>query len=322
MSPRVALFLGLATLAVAMVNASCPCGGGTDVCNFKPVVVRPPTIPRPSPLPRMICAKINPPKYEPTDPCNCQKNYVRIPPRPAPRCPSRPCDSTPDYPAPCNNNPIQTIPFSSADFVAETPTYDDATPEQPTGVNCGNRVTHTADPVSLHLAYAAGLNRPINVREGMLSYGFSKTPEYQPIKKVVPDIPEEKIAVVDKKILELRLPSPGSFDQEEEEVLPEPEEDYSNTDPAGLSYADLGYMPEKGQPCAWKTGSAAQYPSPSQSSVVIVSDGYSGGSDVSSSSGDDGDDWSSSGSISSSSGCGGYGKCGGSCGGTCKACRF
>lgn len=96
-----------------------------------------------------------------------------------------------------------------------------------------------ADPVSISLAYRSA-NRD-QVDEGKISYGFKEIPVNQPHRKIVKNIPEEKLWAIDRSVIELKKPKIKSVDTDAE--------DYDEDDDAGTrgrlnpGYADLGYAP-------------------------------------------------------------------------------
>ncbi|EZA47588.1 hypothetical protein X777_15655 [Ooceraea biroi] len=124
-----------------------------------------------------------------------------------------------------------------------------------------------ADPVSLTLAYknlfpqTVMYNRRTFVPEDKLAFGHRTVPiESLPSKKIV-DVPEEKLQILDKPVVELKpiLPTPVAFgvynEQEEaklaeleaiererinqEEIAEQPQQNF-------ITYGDLGYVPING----------------------------------------------------------------------------
>lgn len=89
-----------------------------------------------------------------------------------------------------------------------------------------------ADPVSVTLAYknlfprTVYYNRRAFVPEDKLAFGHRTVPTESTLGKKVPDVPEEKLQVLDKPVVELRQvpPSPvtvGVYDEHEEAKLAE-----------------------------------------------------------------------------------------------------
>nr|CAD7408161.1 unnamed protein product [Timema cristinae] len=116
-----------------------------------------------------------------------------------------------------------------------------------------------ADAVSLTLAYGLAQNAERAVREEGLLYGPRSIPKEGAIKKVISNIPEERLQSFDKQVVELRLPSGGygcsrtRLEQEAQEALfAAQEEELENAVEGGgyptggryISYLDLGYVPE------------------------------------------------------------------------------
>lgn len=100
-----------------------------------------------------------------------------------------------------------------------------------------------ADPVSLILAYELAQKAAAAVPEEKLQFGFRKKPEDGMFKKVLKNIPEERLFGVEREIVELKLPKIAAPVVEEFEESAEA--DVVVPPAAFLSYSDLGYGPVK-----------------------------------------------------------------------------
>lgn len=96
-----------------------------------------------------------------------------------------------------------------------------------------------ADPVSISLAYRSA-NRA-QVDEDEISYGFKKIPVDQPRRKIVKNIPEEKLWAIDRSVIELKKPNIKSMDTDAEDY--DEDDDARTRSRLNPGYADLGYAP-------------------------------------------------------------------------------
>lgn len=97
--------------------------------------------------------------------------------------------------------------------------------------------SYSADPISLSLAYSASARSKTFVPEENLSYGFRKTPINQRIVKKIVKIPEEKLYLNNKPVIELKTEtvSKNCGCIEDEKII----------NPEYLRYNQIGYGPVK-----------------------------------------------------------------------------
>lgn len=106
------------------------------------------------------------------------------------------------------------------------------------------------DAVSLTLAQNAAERAKQIVPEARLQYGFRKLPENQPEGKICLDIPEEKLATVDRNILELKTLTNRIVSDDFDVPTEDDDESFDNEldeifEPNYLGYRDVGYGPER-----------------------------------------------------------------------------
>nr|CAD7432053.1 unnamed protein product [Timema monikensis] len=286
MDTKFILFWCFAITIVAQVSASkntCGCNlntGGVNACGCEQLVVRPPLPQKVNVQPtRVVCQKIRgPPRLQPVgDVCTC--GSLRVTPAHLPRQRCSACRSrSPYYKSLAQEAPLPYYGYGSSfgggyeSFYSDVQqqqerVVEEAVEEKELGSIGGSRgggggPQHSlspADAVSLTLAYGLAQNAERAVREEGLLYGPRSIPKEGAIKKVISNIPEERLQSFDKQVVELRLPSGGygcsrtRLEQEAQEALfAAQEEELENAVEGGgyptggryISYLDLGYVPE------------------------------------------------------------------------------
>lgn len=97
-----------------------------------------------------------------------------------------------------------------------------------------------ADPVSISLAYRSASR--IQVDEDKISYGFKKVPVDQPRRKIVKNIPEEKLWAIDRSVIELKKAKIKSVDSDIDDYVDD-DDIGARRDRINPGYDDLGYAP-------------------------------------------------------------------------------